>query len=334
MLKIYLLLERFVPSWLKRLIPERLRILAGYELKVRRPQQALDHVQALLRHDLILPAGQTLDSLHRYLSGCRFAGEDFNREMKSYLADAYRRFLYTLQLIPEGDGRLLEIGASPYFMSLLLQRFTSYTLSYINYLGPTFKREDKQRVFTVDGPVEFNFYNVNVEEETIPYPQGHFDVVLMGEVLEHFTNDPLFALLNIARVLKPGGYLILTTPNVNRLVNIARMFTGLNIYDPYSGYGPHGRHNREYTLPELKELLAHAGFQLERAFSSDVHENKTRLYYDPVKMLNLVALPPERLGQYLFVRAHKTRAPNEKKPSWLYRSYPSTQLSERTVRRQ
>ncbi len=32
------------------------------------------------------------------------------------------------------------------------------------------------------------------------------------EVLEHFTADPMFALAELNRVLKPGGFLLLTTP--------------------------------------------------------------------------------------------------------------------------
>jgi len=45
----------------------------------------------------------------------------------------------------------------------------------------------------------------------IPLPDGHFDVVLATEVLEHIF-DPGHALLEIRRVLKPGGILFFTMP--------------------------------------------------------------------------------------------------------------------------
>jgi SAM-dependent methyltransferase len=327
MLQFYLFLERVVPERIKGLIPERLRIALGYELKVRR-RQAFTPDAVELTRPLRLPAGETEESLRSYLSSFHFEGEAFNQEMRFYLEEAFRRFLYTLQLVPEGDGKLLEIGANPYFMSLLLARFTSYELSYINYFGPAFAREDKQVLVGPDGPLAFPFFNVNIEQEDIPYAEDTFDVVLMGEVLEHFTNDPLRVLLNIKRVLRPQGHLVLTTPNVNRLVNVARMIAGFNIYDPYSGYGPYGRHNREYTMAELRELLTHAGFDVETAFSTDVHENATAQYADPKRIKELVAARPDSFGQYMFVLARNSRPASDKKPSWLYRAYPPDELGE------
>jgi 2-polyprenyl-3-methyl-5-hydroxy-6-metoxy-1,4-benzoquinol methylase len=38
------------------------------------------------------------------------------------------------------------------------------------------------------------------------------DIVILSEVVEHFS-DPLPAIREIVRVLKPGGYAIVTTPN-------------------------------------------------------------------------------------------------------------------------
>jgi hypothetical protein len=122
-------------------------------------------------------------------------------------------------------------------------------------------------------------------------------------------------------VLRPGGTVIVTTPNVARLENVARLIAGENLYDPYSGYGAYGRHNREYTLAELRQLLEHAGFMAETAFSADVHANQAG-WFTPLAQCQALLRRSADLGQYLFVRARKERPPNRKKPSWLFRSFP------------
>src|SRR6185369_4742808 len=130
----------------------------------------------------------------------------------------------------------------------------------------------------------------------------------------------------IKRVLKPRGRLILTTPNANRLENVARMIAGANIYDPYSGYGPYGRHNREYNRHELSLLLDHCGFEIESFFSADVNENLAENYAPVAEIAPLLKPREHDLGQYLFVRAMNVRPGKMTRPAWLYRSYPSDQL--------
>ena len=156
------------------------------------------------------------------------------------------------------------------------------------------------------------------------------DVVVFGEVLEHMTNDPMHAMREISRVLKPGGQLVLTTPNVARIENVVALLEGRNIYDPYSGYGPYGRHNREYTRDELHRLAIYCGFEAEISYTANVHDDI------PAGPLSLTALSEALssttyreydLGQYLFSRWRKISECGPRRPSWLYRSYPSEQLT-------
>jgi 2-polyprenyl-3-methyl-5-hydroxy-6-metoxy-1,4-benzoquinol methylase len=45
------------------------------------------------------------------------------------------------------------------------------------------------------------------------YPENSFDMILMGDVIEHL-RDPLDLMQVVQRILKPGGALIISTPNI------------------------------------------------------------------------------------------------------------------------
>jgi 2-polyprenyl-3-methyl-5-hydroxy-6-metoxy-1,4-benzoquinol methylase len=53
---------------------------------------------------------------------------------------------------------------------------------------------------------------MNVEAESIPLPPDSFDLIYASEVIEHCADTTSF-LRNLGTVLKPGGTLLLSTPN-------------------------------------------------------------------------------------------------------------------------
>jgi ubiquinone/menaquinone biosynthesis C-methylase UbiE len=57
------------------------------------------------------------------------------------------------------------------------------------------------------------------------YPDGHFDLVACFSVLEHVP-EPAQALSEIARVVRPGGIVIIGMPAVNRLMEFAFLSIG------------------------------------------------------------------------------------------------------------
>lgn len=282
--------------------------------------------------ELPLPSGYTRERILESLCTVSIDGSATG-ELLGYATADCERFLHTLALVPEGQGELLEIGANPYFTTLLLRRFRpGYNLSLTNFFGGAAgKALQKVRMNGFDGGIEecdLAFHSLNIEEWAFPFADGQMDVVVFGEVLEHMTNDPMHAMREISRVLKPGGQLVLTTPNAARLENVVALLEGRNLYDPYSAYGPYGRHNREYTRDELHRLVIHCGFEPEVSFTANVHGDI------PAAALNMNALRValgstmhrERdLGQYLMTRWRKVSACDPKRPAWLYRSYPSEQ---------
>ncbi len=62
-------------------------------------------------------------------------------------------------------------------------------------------------------------HGIKIETGTLPdagYPSDHFDAVTMSHVIEH-VHDPVALLKECRRVMKPGGSLIISTPNARSL---------------------------------------------------------------------------------------------------------------------
>lgn len=278
--------------------------------------------------DADLPDGVTRESLHQMLSSLSIDGAPA-AELAGYLSEDFERFVLTWNLARNSTGRALEVGANPYFTTLLLRELTDLDLELTNCFAPDdpgavrSQRISYRTVSGVDVDAEATYRPVNVEEDRFPYSDESFDVVLFCEVIEHLQTDPVAAIEEIHRVLRPGGRLVLSTPNVARLENVARLIAGANIYDPYSGYGAYGRHNREYTRHELHRLLLYSGFRSIESFSADVHDHHADSFVDAAELTSLLQRRQPDLGQYLFVTAEKAdleRAGH--RPSFLYRSLP------------
>ncbi len=184
-----------------------------------------------------------------------------------YLNVALDRLLVTMDLVPNMDSgaRVLELGATPYFMTSLLLHHFPYQLELANepgrekYDGGTVRLTNRGRGLDYS----FQYKGFNIETDRFPYDDGSFDMVLYCEMIEHLMHDPSHSLYEIHRVLKPGGYLLLSTPNPFRYTNYLRFLAGTNIYPPFSGYGPYSRHNREFSAAELRLLLKQSNFEIE-----------------------------------------------------------------------
>ena len=273
---------------------------------------------------LQLPAGWTEESLREFVVSIQVEDGPLE-EMKSYASGDFKRFIYTLGLVPEEPGiNILELGANPYFTTTLLKKFRDANLHLANYFDEKKSNEGTQDVtiHQTGEVLSYSYKHFNVERDPFPYDDETFDVVLFCEILEHLLSDPVHALLEIRRVLKPGGTLIITTPNVARLENVRKMIAGQNIYDPYSGYGPYGRHNREYTQQDLFSLLSANGFRPNSLFTADVTE-PTESDASTVEQLGTLRNRQPELGQYIFCRSTLNSGARELppvRPEWLYRS--------------
>ena len=108
---------------------------------------------------------------------------------------------------------------------------------------------------------EFDF------EGVFPYPEKTFDLVTAFEVIEHVVGSPRQFIQEVKRVLKPGGYFFVGTPNINSWAKLMRQFRHSDIYDskPYSqNFGPRHFtcHVYEYSPWEIKDLFKSEGYEI------------------------------------------------------------------------
>jgi ubiquinone/menaquinone biosynthesis C-methylase UbiE len=101
-----------------------------------------------------------------------------------------------------------------------------------------------------------NLLLINSSAETLPFRSGSFDKVLCAEVLEHISEDRQ-ALRELARILKPGGVLVITVPCSD--FTFPSLIELLNIKTVHDYDGPEKHFRKGYTLSGLSQSLGKAG---------------------------------------------------------------------------
>ena len=107
----------------------------------------------------------------------------------------------------------------------------------------------------------------DVSSQAMPFDDEFFDVIVLGEIIEHvFDTDGL--LREVRAKLRADGLLILSTPNLASLGRRWLLLTGRNPFcefstdEPVSGCTPVG-HIRYFVENDLRVLLGKHGFHVE-----------------------------------------------------------------------
>ncbi len=118
-------------------------------------------------------------------------------------------------------------------------------------------------------------------EARLPFGDGSFDVALCVEGIEHVV-DRHKTLKELRRVLKPGGRLLITTPNLLSLrARVAYAFAGQRAFSSYideqtsvwgrSDDGTRTYHGHAFLISyfQLRYSLHHCGFRITRLVNSN-----------------------------------------------------------------
>ena len=163
-----------------------------------------------------------------------------------------RRRAHAKLLEAVGSGRrVLDVGCSSGYLSEPLSQ-RGNTLVGIE-LDPEAAREAErfcERVLVGD-----------LETMDLPLEPASFDVVLCGDVIEHL-RDPGAALARLRPLLRPGGRLVVSTPNI---ANWAMRLSLLAGRWRYTDRGFLDRtHTHLFTRRTLVETIERAGYRVER----------------------------------------------------------------------
>jgi SAM-dependent methyltransferase len=146
----------------------------------------------------------------------------------------------------------------------------------------------------------------------LPFGDDSFELVVFGEVIEHLP-DPDYLLEEIWRVLKPGGKVIVTTPNLASWANRILLPFGIQpLFTETSSRKKMGRrfkvlgqggevqgHLRIFTKAALEELVVACGFGIDGTWGVPF------FFPFPVSKFDEFLCRFPSLSSGLFVMAHK-----------------------------
>lgn len=148
-----------------------------------------------------------------------------------------------------GDGSALAIAA---------ERNPAHRFAGIDWSGDALRQAQAAGLTVV---------RASVSGGSLPVADGAADVVIMSELIEHLV-DPDGAVAEARRILRPGGSLLLSTPNLAAWYNRGLLAFGIQpIFSEVSLRGVFGRpgrvvagHLRLFTRRALTEFLTASGF--------------------------------------------------------------------------
>jgi SAM-dependent methyltransferase len=212
--------------------------------------------------------------------------ENGNAPPSNYVQSHRHEYIRTVQDVLSampaegGNVRVLEIGS-----------FFGVVCMALKYLGYVVTASDIPEY--IEMPEQAKRYSrhgiatasVRLEDYILPFSDETFDVVIMCEVLEHLNFNPLPLLKEINRIGKPNSVFYLSLPNGANIYNRGDVAMGHGIgrsgivegffeqLNPRSSAIANG-HWREYTGPEVRQMLEPLGFRIAKQYYFSLGETQ------------------------------------------------------------
>ena len=210
----------------------------------------------------------------------------------SYLDYHRRRYEFLLNLVSSvlrgqtpRDGeplRVLDVGMS-HQTRLVRAVFPDVTLSTLGFFDHRFEQMAR---------VEHTAFDLNLSNDETKWPALEpFDFILFAEVIEHLYVPPTWVLRMLRALLRPGGVLLIQTPNPVNLARRLALLGGKSPFEIIRDDATNPGHYCEYTVEQL--------LYLAKVVEMEVLEYSVKNYFGARKPLyNLVCnVLPGRMAE-------------------------------------
>jgi SAM-dependent methyltransferase len=192
------------------------------------------------------------------------------------VARGYYEFLWNadeiVKTIPQKIScmKVMDVGCGAGVVALAMRRlgaevtavdrFDEYQDDFDNLMGST---ADIVSCLNRSGVV---VRQCDVMNEELPGEPESFDLITCFAMIEHLHESPAALFKAMHRRLRPGGYLVITTPNHGWIRNRVRLLFGRTIHFPIEEWWqiPFYGHVREFTMGELISMFRWSGFEIRR----------------------------------------------------------------------
>jgi SAM-dependent methyltransferase len=170
----------------------------------------------------------------------------------------------------KGEARILDVGCGDGFATAMAAaRLPGHRFAGLDWSAPSLRQARDRGVAVLRAGLDAR----------LPIRSDSVDVVIMSEVIEHLV-DTDSAVEEAHRVLKPGGSLLLSTPNLAAWYNRGLLAVGVQpVFSEVSLRSVFGRpgsqvagHLHMFTRRALVEFLAAYGLRTERVSGARYHD--------------------------------------------------------------
>ena len=256
----------------------------------------------------LYPQGLTVDEVERAFSEVRAMYGDF------YIENGKRSRLLVAVSFMKGK-KLLDIGS---FVNIYPPVLSSLGMN-VTVLDNFRQRRDIIEQKRIDFALENVYSKLNIEvieEDVFSFDftklTEQYDVITSFEVFEHLIDSPKPIMSGIYKALRPGGYFVLSVPNIAALLKRIKLLAGYSPLPRFERYYKNGNpftgHRRELTPAEACWMVEDAGLKVEKCFGTNLYgTHKPRRITRLVRKFQI--LPG--LMSYCFVIARKPDNPEK-----------------------